>query len=116
MALSDYDGRVPEPPYPTEPASGDPAILIERLQEHSDRLLTRIEQTEATARCRIIADPDRPAVLRDILTGLFGVSTYPDAGSAFRYALEAIIDADDEGDGHAFIHAMRDAKKLLGRT
>jgi hypothetical protein len=32
-----------------------------------------------------------------------------------RSALERILDADDDGDGHEFIHAMRDAKKLLGR-
>jgi hypothetical protein len=31
-----------------------------------------------------------------------------------RAALERILAADDEGDGHEFIHAMRDAKKLLG--
>ena len=30
-----------------------------------------------------------------------------------RAALERILAADDEGDGHEFIHAMRDAKKLL---
>ena len=30
-------------------------------------------------------------------------------------ALERILDADDEGDGHEMIHALRDARRLLGR-
>ena len=54
--MSGYDGRRPEPPYPTE------------------------------------ADADQ-----------------------VRAALERILDADDEGDGHEMIHALRDARALLGR-
>jgi hypothetical protein len=35
--------------------------------------------------------------------------------SVEREALERILDAADEEDGSALIHALRDARKLLGR-
>jgi hypothetical protein len=48
-------------------------------------------------------------LLREVADGLVGVEE-----SSLRDALLAIFAADDEGDGHALIHALRDARKLLG--
>ncbi len=54
-----YDGRRPEPPYET----GDDEIAV---------LHERIAQAMLIARARIIADPDRSAVLDDLLVALSG--------------------------------------------